>query len=37
VIEIADNLVVVKETYVDTFGKETTKAIEMRMRVTEGG
>ena len=37
VTEIADNLVVVEETYVDTMGEETTKDIEMRIRVTEGG
>lgn len=37
VTEIADNLVVVEETYVDTLGEETTKDIEMRIRVTEGG
>lgn len=37
VTEIADNLVVVKETYVDTVGEVTTKDIEMRIRVTEGG
>jgi Tfp pilus assembly protein PilP len=37
VTQIADNLVVVKETYVDTLGEETTKDIEMRIRVTEGG
>jgi len=37
VIQIADNLVVVKEIYVDTLGEETTKDIEMRIRVTEGG
>ena len=35
--QIADNLVVVQETYVDTLGEETTKDIEMRIRVTEGG
>jgi len=37
VTAIADNLVVVKETYVDAVGEETTKDIEMRIRVTEGG
>ncbi len=37
VTQIADNLVVVKETYVDTLGEETTKDIQMRIRVTEGG
>lgn len=34
---IADNLVVVKETYVDFSGEETTKDIEMRIRGSEGG
>jgi type IV pilus assembly protein PilP len=37
VIQIGDNLVVVKETYVDFLGEETTKDIEMRIRATEGG
>lgn len=37
VTQIADNLVVVKETYVDTLGEETTKDIQMRIRITEGG
>jgi Tfp pilus assembly protein PilP len=37
VIQIHDNLVVVKETYVDYLGEETTKDIEMRIRPTEGG
>ena len=37
VINIADNLVVVEEIYVDTLGERTTKDIEMRIRVTEGG
>lgn len=37
VMRIADNLVVVKETYVDFSGEETTKDIEMRIRGTEGG
>ena len=31
------NLVVVKETYVDFLGQETTKDIEMRIRRSEGG
>jgi Tfp pilus assembly protein PilP len=34
---IDDNLVVVKETYVDLNLEETTKDIEMRIRATEGG
>jgi type IV pilus assembly protein PilP len=37
VTRIDDNLMVVKETYVDWQGEETTKDIEMRIRVTEGG
>ena len=37
VTSIDDNLVVVKETYVDLNLEETTKDIEMRIRVTEGG
>jgi len=37
VIKIDDNLVVVKETYVDLNLEETTKDIEMRIRATEGG
>jgi Tfp pilus assembly protein PilP len=34
---INDNLVVVKETYVDFLGQETTKDIELRIRLSEGG
>lgn len=37
VIAIDDNTVVVKETYVDYLGQETTKDIEMRIRRSEGG
>jgi hypothetical protein len=37
VIAIDDNLVKVKETYVDFLGRETTKDIELRMRGNEGG
>jgi len=37
VIQIDDNLLVVKETYVDFLGQKTTKDIEMRIRRTEGG
>ena len=37
VITIDDNSVVVKETYVDYLGQETTKDIEMRIRRSEGG
>ena len=34
---INDNMVRVKETYVDFLGRETTKDIELRMRGNEGG
>ena len=34
---IDDNLIIVKETYVDFLGQETTKDIEMRIRRSEGG
>jgi Tfp pilus assembly protein PilP len=34
---ISDNMVRVKETYVDFLGRETTKDIELRMRRNEGG
>ncbi len=37
VIRIEDNLMVVKETYVDYLGEETIKDIEMRIRASEGG
>ena len=37
VTKINDNLVVVRETYVDFLGEETTKEVEMRIRPTEGG
>jgi type IV pilus assembly protein PilP len=37
VISIEDGVVIVKETYVDYLGQETTKDIEMRMRRNEGG
>ena len=37
VIAIHDSAVVVKETYVDFLGQETTKDIEMRLRRNEGG
>jgi Tfp pilus assembly protein PilP len=37
VISIGDNTVVVKETYVDYLGQETTKDVEMKMRRSEGG
>jgi Tfp pilus assembly protein PilP len=37
VVRIDDNLVVVKETYVDYLGEETKRDIEMRIRTSEGG
>jgi len=37
VVSIDDNMVIVKETYVDYLGQETTKDVEMRMRRSEGG
>lgn len=37
VLDIEDNLVRVRETYVDFLGRETTKAIELRMPGNEGG
>lgn len=37
VIGIDDNLVVVKETYVDYLGHETKQDVEMRIRRSEGG
>lgn len=37
VVDIDDNLVMVKETYVDYLGQETTKDIEMRIRRSHGG
>jgi Tfp pilus assembly protein PilP len=37
VMRIDDNLVVVRETYVDFLGEETVKNVEMRIRPTEGG
>jgi type IV pilus assembly protein PilP len=37
VVTIDDNMVIVKETYVDYLGQETTKDVEMRMRRSEGG
>jgi hypothetical protein len=37
VIHIGDNLVLVKETYVDFEGKQTTKDVEMRIRRSQGG
>jgi len=37
VIHIGDNLVLVKETFVDFEGNETTKDVEMRIRRSQGG
>lgn len=37
VTQIDDNLVVVKETYVNLMGEETTNEVEMRIRSSEGG
>ncbi len=37
VIHIGDNLVLVKETYVDFEGSQSTKDVEMRIRRSQGG
>jgi len=37
VIHIGDNLVLVKETYVDFAGEQSTKDVEMRIRRRQGG
>ena len=37
VIDIADNALVVKETYVDYFGETTTKDVTMRVRIEKEG
>jgi Tfp pilus assembly protein PilP len=37
VIHIGDNLVLVKETYVDFAGAQTTKDVELRIRRSQGG
>jgi len=37
VVRIDDNLVVVKETYVDFLGHESKKDVELRIRSSEGG
>ncbi len=37
VVHIGDNLVLVKETYVDFAGEQSTKDVEMRIRRTQGG
>jgi type IV pilus assembly protein PilP len=37
VVHIGDNLVLVKETYVDFAGEQSTKDVEMRIRRRQGG
>jgi Tfp pilus assembly protein PilP len=37
VIHIGDNLLLVKETYVDFEGTQTTRDVEMRIRRSQGG
>ena len=37
VIHIGDDLVLVKETYVDFSGEQTTKDVELRIHVSQGG
>jgi len=37
VIHIGDNIVLVKETYVDFAGDQTTKDVELRIRKSQGG
>jgi len=37
VIHIGDNLVLVKETYIDFAGEQSTKDVEMRIRTSQGG
>jgi type IV pilus assembly protein PilP len=37
VTRIDDNLVVVRERYVDLYGNESTKDVEMRIRASDGG
>ena len=37
VTRIGDNLVVVRERYVDLYGNESTKDVEMRIRASDGG
>jgi type IV pilus assembly protein PilP len=37
VIHIGDNMVLVKETYVDFAGEMTTKDVELRIRRSQGG
>ena len=37
VTRIDDNLMVVRERYVDLYGNESTKEVEMRIRASDGG
>lgn len=37
VVRISDNLILVRETYVDYVGEKTTKEIEMHVRQSQGG
>lgn len=37
VIHIGDNLVLVKETYIDFAGEQSTKDVEMKIRTSQGG
>jgi type IV pilus assembly protein PilP len=37
VIHIGDNLVLVKETYIDFAGEQSTKDVEMKIRMSQGG
>ncbi len=37
VIHIGDNLVLVKETYENLAGEQTTKDVELRIRLSQGG
>jgi Tfp pilus assembly protein PilP/outer membrane murein-binding lipoprotein Lpp len=37
VIHIGDNLVLVKETYIDFAGEQSTQDVEMRIRTSQGG
>ena len=37
VTHIGDNLLIVRETYVDLYGNESTKDVEMRIRASDGG
>ncbi len=37
IIHIGDNLVLVKETYIDFAGEQSTKDVELRIRTSQGG